>query len=85
MAVDIHGNLLPTKVGAANRIADALFAIAKQQRGLVTQAARQNDATEALLEIQKAQLGVTEALETQLRLNIANTPGSRELNNGSAG
>ncbi len=63
----------PTVVGAAmasadgiNRVADALFQVAKAQKALAAQAKRQANATEALLEAQKVNLAVSKALEEEL-------------------
>ena len=63
----------PTVRGAAmasadgiNRVADALFQVAKAQRALAVQACRQANYSEALLEVHKVQLGVTKALEEEL-------------------
>ncbi len=63
----------PTVRGAAmasadgiNRVADAIFQVAKAQRALAAQALLQNKLAGDLLEVQKAQLGVTKALEEEL-------------------
>ena len=49
-----------------NRVADALFQVAKAQKALAAQAKRQANATEALLEAQKVNLAVSKALEEEL-------------------
>lgn len=67
---------IPTESSAAlNRVADALFACAKEQKRQTRLQERAVAVSEAMFEVQKVNLAVTKALEARLTLEGAQNAG----------
>lgn len=64
--------------GALNRIADALFQLAKQQQRQNKLIERQVTVSESLLEMQQTNLRVTQHLEAELAARSAAERGTRQ-------
>lgn len=63
------------KEKALNRVADALFALAKAQNETAKAAKRSADCAEEMLDMQRTNFAVTKALESQLMLHAASGSG----------